>query len=298
MFLREGWCFCPRRYPFPSPLAFCLSPCCLLAAATFYCFAFAAHRIQHPRRYLSTSGASTCSEQSNAFTTLPARIFSKLSILIHLDMRCLPIQTLPADTFAPLTALTTVDWCVPVPLRSARHREGGGVPADAHLRFSFQPPSSRSPLSREFEDRLPLFPSSGPPPLLPSRCSVPARRSYYSTVTPTSPAANQSTCSAAYPGSTYTVAKTNAKFCATAVCGDGRRMGTEACDDGGTARGDGCSASCAVESGFYCEGGSASSPDLCLTCPWVCSCTGTTTRCNDKALTAVPAGIDPRTTIL
>jgi cysteine-rich repeat protein len=133
--------------------------------------------------------------------------------------------------------------------------------------------------------------------LLPSRCSVRARRSYFSAATPTNPAVNQSTCSAAYPGSTYTVAKTNAKFCAT-VCGDGKREGMEGCDDGGTAGGDGCSASCAVESGYFCEGGSASAPDLCRTCPSACSCSGTITDCATRALTAVPSGIDPRTTVL
>jgi cysteine-rich repeat protein len=38
----------------------------------------------------------------------------------------------------------------------------------------------------------------------------------------------------------------------TRVCGDGRRTSDEACDDGNTAGGDGCSADCTIESGFLC----------------------------------------------
>ena len=48
-------------------------------------------------------------------------------------------------------------------------------------------------------------------------------------------------------------------------CGDGRRVGNEACDDGGTASGDGCSASCVVEPGWTCVGGSVRSNDTCTT---------------------------------
>jgi fibro-slime domain-containing protein len=36
-------------------------------------------------------------------------------------------------------------------------------------------------------------------------------------------------------------------------CGDGLKTGAETCDDGNTAGGDGCSASCAVERGFTCS---------------------------------------------
>ena len=127
---------------------------------------------------------------------------------------------------------------------------------------------------------------------------MPARRSYFSTATPTSPAVTQSTCSAAYPGSTYTVAKTNAKFCATAVCGDGLRMSAEGCDDGDTVAEDGCSAGCAVESGYYCEGGNATSRDVCRSCPLNCLCSGTITDCSNLSLTRVPSGIDASTTKL
>jgi len=43
------------------------------------------------------------------------------------------------------------------------------------------------------------------------------------------------------------------------VCGNGQREGSEACDDNDTDSGDGCSASCAVESGYTCSG----SPSVC-----------------------------------
>jgi cysteine-rich repeat protein len=44
------------------------------------------------------------------------------------------------------------------------------------------------------------------------------------------------------------------------VCGDGDVVG-EACDDGNTASGDGCSATCTVETGWQCDG----SPSTCAT---------------------------------
>ena len=48
------------------------------------------------------------------------------------------------------------------------------------------------------------------------------------------------------------------------TCGDGFRDPLEACDDGNTAGGDGCSAACAVEAGYLCSGGSATAgPDAC-----------------------------------
>jgi fibro-slime domain-containing protein len=37
------------------------------------------------------------------------------------------------------------------------------------------------------------------------------------------------------------------------VCGDGQRFDNEACDDGNSRSGDGCSAACAVETGYACE---------------------------------------------
>lgn len=54
------------------------------------------------------------------------------------------------------------------------------------------------------------------------------------------------------------------------ICGDGLRLGAEVCDDGNAAAGDGCSATCdAVEAGFACSGGSASSKDACASTPRV-----------------------------
>jgi cysteine-rich repeat protein len=48
------------------------------------------------------------------------------------------------------------------------------------------------------------------------------------------------------------------------VCGDGERTGTEQCDDGNTAAGDGCSATCRNESsGPVCGDGVTSSPETC-----------------------------------
>jgi cysteine-rich repeat protein len=43
----------------------------------------------------------------------------------------------------------------------------------------------------------------------------------------------------------------NKRAC-TAVCGDGIKFPNEACDDGNRRNGDGCSAACAIESGYQC----------------------------------------------
>eukprot|EP00929_Paragymnodinium_shiwhaense_P076937 TRINITY_DN39600_c0_g5_i1.p1 TRINITY_DN39600_c0_g5~~TRINITY_DN39600_c0_g5_i1.p1 ORF type:complete len:7063 (+),score=1414.31 TRINITY_DN39600_c0_g5_i1:190-21189(+) len=53
-----------------------------------------------------------------------------------------------------------------------------------------------------------------------------------------------------------------------ATCGDARRDAGEACDDGNTDDGDGCSSTCTLETGYYCFGGAAPSdatplPDTC-----------------------------------
>jgi len=51
---------------------------------------------------------------------------------------------------------------------------------------------------------------------------------------------------------------------ALGVCGNGLRDVGEACDDGDSASGDGCSATCAIEASFACSGGSATAgPDSC-----------------------------------
>lgn len=43
-------------------------------------------------------------------------------------------------------------------------------------------------------------------------------------------------------------------------CGDGMRVAGEACDDGNTANGDGCSNTCRIDNGFTCDG---AMPDVC-----------------------------------
>ena len=48
-------------------------------------------------------------------------------------------------------------------------------------------------------------------------------------------------------------------------CGDGTRIGSEACDDGNFASGDGCSSTCTVECGWTCTGGNATTADTCTT---------------------------------
>jgi cysteine-rich repeat protein len=53
----------------------------------------------------------------------------------------------------------------------------------------------------------------------------------------------------------------------TPICGDGMRYGSEACDDGNTAKSDGCSSSCEVEANFVCVNGSTTSRDLCSCAP-------------------------------
>lgn len=94
----------------------------------------------------------------------------------------------------------------------------------------------------------------------------------------------------------------DATACGT-VCGDGMVAGTEECDDGGTADGDGCSSLCQVEPGFTCPG----EPSVCVpvdpattprTIYWAASATGTIERANldgsniqSIALAGTPRGI-------
>lgn len=48
-----------------------------------------------------------------------------------------------------------------------------------------------------------------------------------------------------------------------AVCSDGVIAGAETCDDGGTTAGDGCSALCAIEPGYTCNGAPSSCATTC-----------------------------------
>ncbi len=54
---------------------------------------------------------------------------------------------------------------------------------------------------------------------------------------------------------------TSASTC-TPICGDNKKVGSEACDNGAT-NGDGCSSSCQIEVGWTCSGGSATSASVC-----------------------------------
>jgi len=49
------------------------------------------------------------------------------------------------------------------------------------------------------------------------------------------------------------------------ICGDGKKLTSEGCDDGNTWFGDGCSGYCTVETdcGYSCSGGSLITPDVC-----------------------------------
>jgi cysteine-rich repeat protein len=48
------------------------------------------------------------------------------------------------------------------------------------------------------------------------------------------------------------------------VCGDGMRLSSEIeCDDGNNDDGDGCSSSCKLETGWFCNGGDSVSTDIC-----------------------------------
>ena len=49
----------------------------------------------------------------------------------------------------------------------------------------------------------------------------------------------------------------------SSTCGNSLRETGEECDDGNTISGDGCSASCYIEYGWTCVGGSTTSKDTC-----------------------------------
>ena len=70
--------------------------------------------------------------------------------------------------------------------------------------------------------------------------------------------------------------------CTPVVCGDGIVVsGAESCDDGGTDPGDGCSATCTVESGYICNG----SPSVCSPPAANSTCAGATVITADTTIT-------------
>jgi cysteine-rich repeat protein len=80
----------------------------------------------------------------------------------------------------------------------------------------------------------------------------------------------------------------------SASCGNGLINTGETCDDGNTVNGDGCSAGCLVESGWYCVGepsdcnpycpdGSCNNGETCSTCPQDC---GACANCGNGLLNA------------
>lgn len=84
-----------------------------------------------------------------------------------------------------------------------------------------------------------------------------------------------------YDSSTDTTDFTLAVTCTPIVCGDSAIVGDEACDDGNTTAGDGCSATCAVETGFVCSG----APSTCVMLPANAMCAGATSITGTTTLT-------------
>lgn len=50
----------------------------------------------------------------------------------------------------------------------------------------------------------------------------------------------------------------------TEICGKGKNLGTYECDDGNLIDGDGCSATCTIETGYTCMGGGFYTADFCF----------------------------------
>jgi MYXO-CTERM domain-containing protein len=65
------------------------------------------------------------------------------------------------------------------------------------------------------------------------------------------------------PGAQLCDTTSDPNQCFDQTCGDGQIQGSEGCDDQNTASGDGCSATCAVEQDWVCEG----EPSLCTPAP-------------------------------
>jgi cysteine-rich repeat protein len=93
----------------------------------------------------------------------------------------------------------------------------------------------------------------------------------------TSAAVTYSPASAAYLAVYNAYGYLHDRFIAFTGCGDGIVDIAETCDDGGTVDGDGCSATCQIEMGYACSGGSCSDVDECATNNGGCADTCTNT---------------------
>lgn len=62
-------------------------------------------------------------------------------------------------------------------------------------------------------------------------------------------------------------------------CGDGKKDGTELCEDGNILNGDGCDSTCNLEADSFCTGGTVSTPDTCTICGNGQSLNGAGTAC-------------------
>jgi cysteine-rich repeat protein len=89
--------------------------------------------------------------------------------------------------------------------------------------------------------------------------------------------------------------------CVPAICGDGQRTGSEQCDDGNTANGDGCSAECTTEIPETCGNGRVeeSEREQCDTAGETATCDGDCTIpvCGDAWHNAVVEGCDDGNTV-
>lgn len=73
----------------------------------------------------------------------------------------------------------------------------------------------------------------------------------------------------------------------SSICGDGVVSGSETCDDGGVVPGDGCSATCATETGFVCDGAPSTCADISACTDATCALGG----CTGTVVTGVAAGV-------
>lgn len=75
------------------------------------------------------------------------------------------------------------------------------------------------------------------------------------------------------------------------LCGDGVISGTETCDDGGTTAGNGCSATCTIETGFVCNGTPSTCTDISTCTTAICALGGCTGTLVTGTAAGVPAAI-------